>query len=204
MCIAIVKTKDGHLTDEQIRNFWRGNPDGGGFAFVKDGKVVIKNGYMELNRFLKHYRRFSGANPNSNFLIHMRIATAGGVTGENTHPFPINHGALIHNGSLFWTPKTPGTKSDTRLFAEETRKYMAGKTQWELRKEEIATRVGTYNKLALLFDDDSYVIVNEKEGEWYEGVWYSNKWSAPKPNTYSNTTTNYGHGYGGYDTRRYD
>ena len=44
MCIAIVKTKDGTITDDMLRTSFRHNPNGAGIAYTKDGELIIIKG----------------------------------------------------------------------------------------------------------------------------------------------------------------
>ena len=59
MCIAIIKPKDKHISDEALKNCYERNPDGAGLAFAKNGKLYIMKGIFNSNlrieRFLKNY-----------------------------------------------------------------------------------------------------------------------------------------------------
>lgn len=179
MCIAIVTKPGFSVGDKELYRGWSGNKDGGGFAFVHDGKVQIKKGYMTYNEFQKAYRAaVEQYGRDSHFLVHMRIGTSGGVTPNNTHPFAIKGGAMIHNGVLFYpTGKRAGPpgdrKSDTRVFAESLYNILQLE---DIKKAEQNLRraVGGNNKLCFLYDDNSYFILGEDLGFWREGVWYSN------------------------------
>lgn len=179
MCVAIV-TKAGKVIDNGA--LWRGwdsNPHGGGFAYVKDGKVVIEKGFMTYNKFQAAYadasKKYAEDSP---FLVHMRIRTSGATNANNCHPFPIRNGALIHNGIMF-TPTgdragpTSDRKSDTRVFAESL--YNILKLEHVQKQARgIQEAIGYGNKLAFLYDDKQYFILGESQGDWDDGVWYSN------------------------------
>lgn len=152
---------------------WQHNPDGAGYSFVKDGKVVFRKGYMKLKDFLNTYEVDEAANQESNFLIHFRITSQGSNTAENTHPFPIEGGALIHNGTLTGTGSKYGSgPSDTALFANQFSKNLTFDfVQTHKSKLNLAIRG---SKLVMLYDDGSFQIINEDEGHWDKGVWYSN------------------------------
>lgn len=173
MCLAIVKPKGIAIPDDSIRQGWISNSHGGGYAFVKDGKVQIRKGLMKLKDFNDAFRADEEVNPDSAFLLHFRIRSMGDDGSTNTHPFEIDGGCLIHNGTLTGTvaeySKGP---SDTKLFAEKFKKDLSfdiiakHKSAWD-------AALGS-NKLAMLYDDGRYQIVNESLGLWAEGVWYSN------------------------------
>ena len=173
MCLAIVKPKGLIIPDNALRAGWIGNSDGGGYAFVKDGKVEIRNAIMKLKDFLERYRQDEAENPESAFLVHFRICSMGAKSADNTHPFPIEGGALIHNGTLTGTAAKYGMgPSDTKLFADRYAKDLS--YDFVLKHKDAWNSALTGNKLGLLYDDGRYQIVNEDSGVWSEGIWYSN------------------------------
>lgn len=173
MCLAIVKPKGIQVPRAHLQCGWQHNPDGAGYSFVKDGKVVFRKGYMKLKDFLNTYEVDEATNQESNFLIHFRITSQGSSTADNTHPFPIEGGALIHNGTLTGTGSKFGVgPSDTSLFANMFSKNLTYDfVQTHKSKLNLAIRG---SKIATLYDDGSYQIINEDEGHWDKGVWYSN------------------------------
>lgn len=198
MCIAILSKAGKVVSDGNIARSAGRNRDGGGFAYVdKDnGKVKIRKGFMTAAEFLKAYHETleQGHGENNPMMLHFRIATLGKVGTDNCHPFVVPNGALIHNGSL-WTGGGYGSsdveKSDTREFAE---RISVNLTPEILRKSQVALELEVgYNKLAFLFDEGEYVILNETSGSWDDGVWYSN-------NTYKDYGAANSH-YRSYKTR---
>lgn len=174
MCLAIVKPINQTIPLQHLQQGWIYNPDGAGYAFTRDGKVVIKKGYSKLKEFLKDYDNDVKDNEASAFLVHFRIRTMGDKSDENTHPFTIPNGAMIHNGSLTGTGSIfDKGGSDTSLFAARFGKHLSYDFVYNKNKE-LTEAIGTYNKLAMLYDDNRYVIVNEEAGHWNDGVWYSN------------------------------
>jgi hypothetical protein len=111
MCVAIAC--ETVLPDkETIDACEKTNPDGGGVAWVEDGKVKFKKSVTgkEITEMIEKGIVKAPA------LIHFRISTVGGTRPELCHPFPIApgapldlegeaEGALIHNGHLSgWGP----------------------------------------------------------------------------------------------------
>lgn len=179
MCVALVQQKGKALTAAELRRGWDSNPHGGGFAYVKDGKVAIEKGFMEYTDFRDAYFKAVGLyGENSPFLVHMRIATSGGTSLSNTHPFPVKGGAMIHNGILF-TPsgeragKAPDRKSDTRVVAESLYNILVLEDV-KRASAGIARAIGGGNKLCFLYDSGDYHIINESAGYWRDGIWHSN------------------------------
>lgn len=173
MCMAIFKPAKVAVKEEYLRNSWIANPDGGGFAYVKGGKVVVEKGFKVLKEFLAAYDKAYSKNKNSPFLIHFRIRSTGGREAENTHPFAFKHGALIHNGTLQGTgaswDKGP---SDTELFVRKFGDQMTYENVTKL-KTQIEDAVYGYNKIAILYPSKEAIIINEIRGFWEEGVWFS-------------------------------
>lgn len=199
MCVAIVTQPGKRVENAALYRGWNINRDGGGFAYIENGKVKIEKGFFEYNGFNKAYdAAFSRVGESSPFLIHMRIGTSGLKNANNTHPFAIKPqdgpgGAMIHNGILF-TPsgayKGPAddAKSDTRVVAEALNNILRLQDVKDA-KVALGLAVGSGNKLAFLYDTGEYVIVNEDEGSWDEGIWYSNHSCAAVSRGYSE------HGY---------
>ena len=173
MCLAIAKPASVMIPEDHLRTGWVHNSHGAGYSFVKDGKVVICKGFMKLKEFMEAYLADAQANTDSPFIVHFRIASMGDNSDANTHPFPIEGGALIHNGTLSGTSAVYSRgPSDTNRFAQMYSKHLSfdniekHKDKWNKALE--------YSKLVMLYDDKRYQIVNESLGLWVDGVWYSN------------------------------
>lgn len=187
MCLAIFAPVGVEVPTPSIRNGWVRNSDGGGFAYVKKGKVQIVKGLMNLTDFGKAYdEAFKKYGAKSPFLLHFRIRSMGARDETNTHPFSLKNGALIHNGTLDGTGAQYGNgRSDTSLFVERYQDFLTEENM-RANKEAIGKAVG-YNKFAALFGTGGHVIINEDKGQWKDKVWYSNF-----------TYQDYGHGSGRY------
>lgn len=171
LCIAIVKPVGKEITDEAIRNSAASNRDGGGYAFVgPKGKLVVKKGYFNVEKFIEDYRADEALyGSTSPALLHFRISTGGGVTVDNCHPFEYKHGALIHNGYFF---SGSADKSDTRILVEAVGDKLTAKNVKE--HSDKLSKAFAGSKVAILFKDRSFAIINEPSGMWDGGVWYSN------------------------------
>ena len=132
MCV-IASIPAGQTIDEQeLRDMWSTNPDGGGIAFIKDGKIKVKK-TMKLKTFLKWFENITKEHGHNDILMHMRIKTHGDVCVQNVHPFNViqdnqvcDDMVFAHNGilpSVFQTTAkdtdADGIQiSDTRRFNE--------------------------------------------------------------------------------------
>lgn len=149
------------------------HPDGAGFAYVKNGKVEVVKGLMDFDSFYTKYTKTLKRFPNSVYLIHFRTGTGGTITPENTHPFYIPKGALIHNGVMF-TPDDKTGRSDTAILSETIGAKLKTPADWAINRFKFGDYVGRHNKFCILFDDGKFLIVNEIAGNWEDNVWYSN------------------------------
>ena len=123
MCVAIYKPADAEFPSLDIlRQCWECNPDGAGFAMPTHDNprhaFHIRKGFMTWESFEKAVHDFRLADCAGAVFLHFRIATHGGISPGNTHPFPVTrekkylqhtniltNSVLIHNGVL---PIKPG------------------------------------------------------------------------------------------------
>ena len=175
MCIAILKTKDGNITDEQLRNCFESNPDGAGISYSKNGKLYIIKGIFNVNEFIKAYHN-AVAEADGAMLIHCRISTSGEIDKLNCHPHVVSDECvMIHNGILSITVPKDSKVSDTVLYVEQFLKPLPK----DFMKDEgiinlITHDIGSGNKFVFLNNNGEYAIANEKAGHWKNGVWFSN------------------------------
>lgn len=174
MCVAIVKLPHAALSEDTLRQGWVRNPDGGGFAYVEEGEVKVVKGFGTFKEFYEAYKQAAEEHKDSLFLVHFRIRSAGGKELDNTHPFTYEHGAIIHNGTIDGTGAkwSAGEPSDTAIFVKEMGKYLDPATVAE--KREALSKALSYNKMAFLFKDNTYALLNEQDGMWVDGSWFSN------------------------------
>lgn len=173
MCIAALQTKGHTIAEPNLRKMFSSNPDGAGIAYIKEGKVVIDKGHMLVDDFVSAYNKIKegGFFDTDAALVHCRIATMGEIGLDNSHPFMVRDGAMIHNGMLFGGGRDE-KKSDTRIFCE--RLYIDLTFQQVTANKKALGKELAGNKLAFLYNDGKYAIVNEDAGMWDNGVWYSN------------------------------
>lgn len=140
MCIIAISPAGSPLPDEDaIAQMWASNPDGAGIMYAARGVVHVEKGFMHrkaLRRYLKRLRREIDTTA-APVVLHFRIATAGSITPENTHPFPIAATvdalrnlsytaptAIAHNGIIPVTPRDK-TLSDTQEYILATLHHLA-------------------------------------------------------------------------------
>ena len=163
MCLLIANPDNQPIDLNVIETATESNPDGFGFAFVKDGEVKIhKPASCDPYKQLSLLKKYGWPQ-----LIHWRYTTSGETCDKFAHPFRLNKtSALAHNGVL--PIKIQKGLSDTATLVKSLRKK-PHKAVNRLKKLDYKG-----NKFAVLNTRNLH-IVNEEAGEWRDGIWYSNK-----------------------------
>ena len=205
MCIICVKPIGKVVTRRTLKTCFTGNSDGAGMMFSVNGKLVVEKGFFGFRLFYKRFRILERAYPDSNFVLHFRIATSGGITWQTCHPFKVHDKlAFVHNGIFSGLGTT--ALSDTQIFNRDILQQLPsnfldiGKA-WRSISDYIETSL---SKAVFMDNTGKYTIVNEKYGNWDEGIWYSN--FGYLPNSYYASSTHYDDAcyqdYSGYSTTK--
>ena len=164
MCIICISKKGIRQPGVGVmRTMFESSPDGAGFMFVRDGKVVIRKGFMRFDDFLQAVKaeKFTKEDP---VVYHFRIATYGNIRPEMTQPFPLagrldymcklnvtcNVG-IAHNGNIEMPVGEDPAYSDTALFVA---KYMPVliRSAKDVERDEVMKLIKkcTNSKMAIL------------------------------------------------------
>ena len=205
MCIIVYKPINiDYPSKAELKRLFASNPDGAGFMYADGGDVVIRRGFMSFKALYNALPRTRG-----DVVIHMRIATHGGVNPRLTHPFPVTTNTrkltrlecrarygVAHNGVVDITSDTKEL-SDTAVFVRDyvaPLYALAGASAWSNSLLEAAA--GS-SRLAIMSADGVALL-----GRWYEhnGVYYSNKGYEHAPRySWSDYYAGYYSGYYDYD-----
>lgn len=118
MCIIAVQPPKLELRQEVLDNCWAGNDDGAGFAYAKDGNIIVIKELENKEKFETLYRSHRAKSPNAVFVLHWRVRTHGKVNRTNIHPFFVNKDVVMfHNGTISDMPHSEDY-SDSYLFAK--------------------------------------------------------------------------------------
>jgi hypothetical protein len=190
MCIIVaVPAGVASPKRQHLETAWESNKDYGGAMWINEnGRInigkwkekdeIIDNFYLMLEKYGK----------DSPVVLHLRNATDGSVTLDNTHPFRLNNkSAFCHNGRIVKCIPTGKFKdknySDTRVFRDQILRYMP--SEWtpgiRLLLEEY---IGKSSRIAWMDVTGNLVLLNEALGEWVNGVWFSNDYYKFKRRTY--------------------
>lgn len=143
MCLILIKPKGVKYNDKILQYVRKGivsNNDGFGVALHRHGVIVESRKFLKAEELIS-YLENTKIDKNFTLMVHLRMATHGQKSIENTHPFRLPYyknftedgfkghqqagytsstsTAVMHNGviSSFSDPKN--VKSDTYLFCEK-------------------------------------------------------------------------------------
>jgi hypothetical protein len=179
MCLIIIG-HDRSVIREVLDSAIRVNKDGAGLLYRKDTNLVVRKSHETA----KVEQFFEAAPPDQDLVIHLRMATQGGVDYDNTHPFDVGRGVFfMHNGNLRIDKHTPGM-SDSWHFAQQIKGMV------KRYGREIILDPDYIRTVEMALDGDrgvladglgNIVILNEHQWTKHKGVWVSNEyaWDAP-------------------------
>lgn len=193
MCVICVKPKGVEMPPwEAIENCFDSNPNGAGFALIRDGMVEVKKGFFVYEDY-KQAIQEAGVSKEEPFLMHMRIATHGGFGHECTHPFPITHSwndmhkkeyrassVFAHNGvfsNMEGTSKE-GRISDTMVFVRmlaETGLHVKAKDN-DYWRNVLYRTIGVTNKVAIMYKTGEVLVNGGSWEEKYECMFSNNSY----------------------------
>lgn len=130
MCIIAIKPAGKKMQWDVLKTCFENNPDGAGFAYPKDDHVYISKGFMDFKSFRRAVNE-ANIKKGTMAMFHFRIATHGGVSEANCHPFPLTSDekvlraldvkstfAIAHNGIVPDVERSK-TMSDTMMFVRD-------------------------------------------------------------------------------------
>jgi predicted glutamine amidotransferase len=106
---------------EIVKDFYIGNDDGTGSVYVKDGKFVVNKWNQSFEEVVKQKLPLFDHMPYNGWtLAHVRAASHGKNTYENTHPFVKGNFAMVHNGVFHEYAPVKAALSATHKFKGQT------------------------------------------------------------------------------------
>lgn len=207
MCVIAFSPKGNDApTEEQIKEMFKKNPDGAGYAWDDGATVHFKKGFMNVDDLLEDLGPLEKWK-DKNFAMHFRIGTAGKNDKKTTHPFPLTNNfgelrklqgdgpVLFHNGVI------SGFGGIIDPLASDTQDFVAGvasklltrpNTPSKITAKTVNTIIGS-SRLLIMYGKNKAI----KFGDWKEkdGNYYSNLLWEPYKYTYSPSYSTYGTTY---------
>jgi hypothetical protein len=199
MCIILTCEKNVRPDYDLIETCFWNNPDGAGIMWVEDGRVMTSKGFMDEREL---YRAIEAVPMDSRLVVHMRIATSGGINVGTCHPFPvctdldILHAsdvegdiAVAHNGVIRGVP-TDNKKgiSDTVWYVSHTVNDLYRQNGYHVTKSMLRhiKEQAPGNRFAVMTKDGAVYRVGVGWETVTKGIQASNsgwRWSMPTYNT---------------------
>lgn len=226
MCIIACKPAGIKLpTWSIIENMWYSNPDGAGLAFYnpKTHKVRIEKGFMSLSDFEDKLNELDKQFNLQKLavIMHFRIATHGGITRSNCHPFPISDNTAVlgkpfletrigvaHNGIIDITPRSKDISDTMEYIASQLSQLVKFCPQFYKNKhamQMIKNAIGS--KMAFITPENRIYTIGDFTED--EGILYSNAsykgWGRYRNGKFGCYGWDDDYGYGSYwDSYEYD
>ena len=203
MCVIAFSPKGNDApTEKQIKEMFKKNPDGAGYAWDDGTTVHFKKGFMNVDDLLEDLGPLEKWK-DKNLAMHFRIGTAGKNDKKTTHPFPLTNNfgelrklqgdgpVLFHNGVI------SGYGGITDPLASDTQDFVAGvasklltrpNTPSKITAKTIDTIIGS-SRLLIMYGKNKAI----KFGDWKEkdGNYYSNLLWEPYQYTYTPSYSTY-------------
>lgn len=179
MCLAIYQPAKNQISESNLYEGFRNNPDGAGFMYFDENGALQLFKSMHYEEFIDAYEKAWALHGQySPFSIHFRWATHGTKDISNVHPFRLNeHVGVLHNGIIDCII-TDKKMSDTAAFVRD---YLGSLPENWYDSEFLVDMVEDFtrgSKLVIMTNQPGAeycaYIINEKLGHWDNKVWYSN------------------------------
>ena len=180
MCVILHKPAKKDISLDNLKKCFESNPHGVGLMFAHNNFLRIIKGLMTLEHFLQVYQENNLVK--KEVVIHFRLASAGSITPELTHPFwtfldgEMEHDlAFVHNGHMSTYDTGGVAQSDTTVFRDEILSKLPHNF---LQNDAIVELLDYYldNSIIVFMDNLSNVNIlgNTNGAVTLNDIWYSN------------------------------
>lgn len=198
MCVIIHRPAALEIPFNKLKVACQKNNDGFGISVFDRGKLEIRRVWEPKGNDPELLAKMLEEAKDHEVFVHLRLRSVGNISIDNVHPFLFidednRQYALMHNGTMQDYNRGKG-RTDSEVFAQEIVKPLVNnwKNDNPLLDEDFKrlvrnfAGVGTYNKIVVMNNLGSSVIVNKDAGcEVIPGVWASNAHSFEDYASYS-------------------
>ncbi len=205
MCIIIYAPKNKIVPMEHLRNSFDSNSHGAGVMYPEGSAVRIRKGFMTWEHFKEVLKEIP---TDVSRVFHFRIATAGKVSKEVCHPYPVVKTykemyttdtrckiAAAHNGIISWCTPPKGVAesfSDSMAFITN---YVYPHQDLLFSSESFRDLIlhSTSSKFAFMSNTNTALVGNfiEEDGIYYSNTGYKYAFYSPKGVTHFRGTSRY-------------
>lgn len=175
MCVIVLKSEDKQFNKQDLKDCFKSNRNGAGFAYPSDGRVEIEKGFFNFKELWKALLPLE----NKPVMLHFRLATSGLTDDENCHPFEVaSTVAMAHNGVLSQFEFDGEHRSDTAVLVEEVLRPVFDRWPKFYRTDEgknwLEYLAPDWNKLAFINARGDFYKTNTSAWHNRKGLSYSN------------------------------
>lgn len=186
MCLIVVSDRGfADLPDHWVERVHAENPDGFGAMWVDGCRVRVRHDApanpAALRRLLRELPR------DRQVAVHLRMRTAGEVSLDNTHPFPVRHRDgtlwLMHNGTFAEHADCPREADTRRWIRNELEPMLASDDRpWTEFRDVVRDKASASGSRLVLMDDAARTLIVDSaaSGRGGDGRWYSKRVNAPE------------------------
>lgn len=192
MCIIVIKPKDVDFPSKEIlKNCFTQNPDGAGFMYPLNNKVMIEKGFDNFDKFYEELSKVRAQHgSNIPYVMHFRISTQAHGRMDCTHPFPLSKKmsdlrelrvkcdiGVAHNGIISLTSSGYSktiTYSDTMQFITDYLSYIIKDKNYYKDSNNLTLIKNLAKSKLAIMDGDGHI---ELIGDGFiedDGIIYSN------------------------------
>lgn len=155
------------------------NPDGVGIMFAgDDGALTVQKLLSDKEDTVGAWLESALPDDSRPVALHARFTTHGADTLDNTHPYDVDGGYLMHNGVLSIGNDLDRQRSDTwhycRTFLDGTLHGIVAAPQG---LQLLGDHIGQSNRFVILDKTGRMHIVNKHTGVEYENLWFANTYA---------------------------
>jgi len=182
MCVIIVKPANASMPDGYLETCYDNNPDGLGYMYAKDGRVIadkfIPKSFAEVKEVWDQLESVEA-------IIHLRWLTTGERVKGHCHPFrilkdnAISHDLFFMHNGTFTIDQYEG-ENDTISFKNSILKPILVNDPNILHSKKfinILEGMDSWSRLAFLSGDGQITLTRERSWVTHEGCKLSNNYS---------------------------
>ncbi len=175
---------------EIVQDFYMGNEDGTGSVYLKDGKFVVNKYHFSFEKVMEKKLPLLDHMPYNGWtLAHVRAASHGKNTMNNTHPFIKGENAMIHNGVFSEYAPVKAALAMNYKFKGQTDSEVAAVLYNVAGKQKFAKAINSGVYMFLNKSGRVHVVCKAGGDLVFQKTKYGHVMASELPHTYGRTQT---------------